>query len=102
WEENEFWFDLSWKIDPDGSLGIRKYFESKERPGERMTQDEYYDILFSNSVPGLPAAAEAQGLTPLQYMRKYGVFEVAKDVYRLDERVLTETELEGATPDDKG
>ncbi|HSJ19438.1 MAG TPA: molybdopterin-dependent oxidoreductase [Nocardioidaceae bacterium] len=102
WEENEFWFDLSWKIDPDGSLGIRRYFESKERPGEKMTQDEYYDILFANSVPGLPEAAEAQGMTPLQYMRKYGVFEVAKEVYRLDERPLTEAELAGAEPDERG
>jgi anaerobic selenocysteine-containing dehydrogenase len=69
WEENEFWFELSWQIDPDGSLGIRKYFESQDRPGERMTQDEYYATLFSHSVPGLPAAAEGQGLTPLAYMR---------------------------------
>ncbi|WP_291415829.1 molybdopterin-dependent oxidoreductase [Actinophytocola sp.] len=23
WEENEFWFELSWRIDPDGELGIR-------------------------------------------------------------------------------
>ena len=21
WEENEFWIELSWRIDPDGSLG---------------------------------------------------------------------------------
>jgi anaerobic selenocysteine-containing dehydrogenase len=102
WEENEFWFDLSWKIDPDGSLGIRKHFESQARPGEKMTQDEYYEILFANSVPGLPAAAEEQGLTPLAYMRKYGVFEIAKDVYRLDERPLTEAELDGAVPDEDG
>ena len=102
WEENEFWFDLSWKIDPDGSLGIRKYFESKARPGEKMTQDEYYDILFSQSVPGLPEAAKAQELTPLAYMRKYGVFEVAKDLYRLDERELTDAELDGAVPDERG
>ncbi len=27
WEENEFWIELSWRIDPDGSLGIRRYFE---------------------------------------------------------------------------
>ena len=26
WEESEFWVALSWRIDPDGSLGIRKYF----------------------------------------------------------------------------
>ncbi|HEU4514956.1 MAG TPA: molybdopterin-dependent oxidoreductase, partial [Nocardioidaceae bacterium] len=102
WEENEFWFDLSWKIDPDGSLGIRRYFESKERPGEKMTQDEYYETLFAQSVPGLPEAAKAQEMTPLQYMRKYGVFEVAKDVYRLDERPLTDAELDGATPDERG
>ncbi|HSE09066.1 MAG TPA: molybdopterin-dependent oxidoreductase [Nocardioidaceae bacterium] len=102
WEENEFWFDLSWRIDPDGSLGIRQYFESKDRPGEKMTQDEYYNRLFQTSVPGLPEAAAAQGMTPLQYMRKYGVFEVAKEVYRLDERPLTDAELEGAVADEKG
>jgi anaerobic selenocysteine-containing dehydrogenase len=102
WEENEFWFELSWQIDPDGSLGIRRWFESQERPGERMTTDEYYDILFDRSVPGLPEAAAAQGLTPLEYMRKYGVFEVAKDLYRLDERPLTDAELDGAVPDERG
>src|SRR6185369_8625955 len=31
--------------------------------------------------PGLPAAAAAEGLDPLGYMRKYGVFEVKRDVY---------------------
>ncbi len=102
WEEDEFWFELSWQIDPDGSLGIRRWFESQERPGERMTIDEYYDIVFRNSVPGLPEAAADQGLTPLQYMRKYGAFEVARDLYRLDERPLTEAELDGAVPDEHG
>ena len=24
WEENEFWIELSWRIDPDGTLGIRQ------------------------------------------------------------------------------
>ena len=42
WEENEFWIELSWRIDPDGSLGIRRYFESEERPGEKLTVDEDY------------------------------------------------------------
>ena len=32
WEENEFWFEVSWQIDPDGTLGIRKYFESQGPP----------------------------------------------------------------------
>ena len=47
----------SWKIDPDGSLGIRKFFESPYRPGEQITIDEYYGWIFENSVPGLPEAA---------------------------------------------
>src|SRR5262245_47333665 len=39
WEENEFWIDLSWRIDPDGLMGIRQYFESKQRQGEKLTVD---------------------------------------------------------------
>ena len=102
WEENEYWFELSWRIDPDGSLGIRQYFESPYRPGEKVTVDEYYRWIFENQVPGLPEKAERAGLTPLAYMRKFGVVEVATDVYRVDERPLTEVELEGAQPDDQG
>ena len=77
WEESEFWIALSWKIDPDGSLGIRKFFESPYRPGEQITVDEYYRWMFENSVPGLPEAAAKENLTPLEYMRKYGVFQVS-------------------------
>ncbi len=81
WEESEFWVALSWKIDPDGSLGIRKYFESPYRPGEKVTMDEYYGWMFENSVPGLPEAAAKDGLTPLEYMRKYGAFKVDDKAY---------------------
>jgi anaerobic selenocysteine-containing dehydrogenase len=102
WEENEFWFELSWRIDPDGALGIRKYFESPYRPGERVTVDEYYRWVFENRVPGLPEKAAAEGLTPLAYMRKYGVVEIAKDLYRQDERPLTDEELDGAVEDEHG
>jgi len=48
WEENEFWIDLSIKMDPDGSLGIRKWFESPYRPGEIINIDEYYQWIFEN------------------------------------------------------
>jgi len=34
WEEDEFWMDLSWRVDEDGDLGIREYFESPYRDGE--------------------------------------------------------------------
>ncbi len=81
WEENEFWIQLSARMDPDGSLGIRQHFESPYRPGEIITVDEYYGWIFDNSVPGLPEAAAAEELTPLQYMRKYGAFEVTRENY---------------------
>lgn len=102
WEENEFWFELSWRIDPDGALGIRRYFESPYRPGEKVTVDEYYRWVFENQVPGLPEKAAEEGLTPLQYMRRYGVVDVAQDVYRADERALSESELDGARADSDG
>ncbi len=86
WEETEFWIDLSWRIDPDGELGIRKWFESPNDPSRPVSVDEYYGWMFENSVPGLPEAAAAQGLDPLAYMRKYGAFEVAKDIYEVHER----------------
>jgi anaerobic selenocysteine-containing dehydrogenase len=81
WEENEFWIQLSAHMDPDGSLGIRQWFESPYRPGEIITIDEYYQWIFENSVPGLPEKAAAEKLTPLAYMRKYGAFEVTRDNY---------------------
>jgi len=102
WEENEFWIELSWRIDPDGSLGIRRYFESPYRPGEKVSVDEYYRWVFENRVPGLPEKAAGQGLSPMDYMRKYGVVEISRDVYRQDERPLTDAELEGAEPDSDG
>src|SRR5918993_3893139 len=42
WEENEFWLELTWRIDPDGRMGIRQFAESKQNPGERLGVDEYY------------------------------------------------------------
>ena len=60
---------VSWRIDPDGALGIRRWFESPYEPGEKLTVHEYYRWIFENAVPGLPAAAAAEGLTPFEYMR---------------------------------
>ncbi len=81
WEENELWVELSVAMDPDGKMGIRQWFESPYRPGEIITQDEYHQWIFENSIPGLPAAAKAEGLTPLAYMKKYGCFEVKRENY---------------------
>ncbi len=102
WEENEFFFELSWRIDPDGALGIRRHFESPSRPGEKITVDEFYGWIFENQVPGLPEKAAALGLTPLAYMRKFGAVSVAEAVYRLDEQPVPAEELSGASPDSNG
>jgi anaerobic selenocysteine-containing dehydrogenase len=80
WEEDEFWNELSWRIDEDGSMGIRKHFMSPYREGEKITVDEYYQYLFER-VPGLPEAAEAEGLSALNYMRKHGAFLIKEATY---------------------
>ena len=96
WEENEFWIELSVKMDEDGSLGIRKYFESPYRSGEIVTIDEYYRWIFENSVPGLPEKAAGEGLAPLAYMRKYGAFEVVDSNYvPFEAEVETGVDIEG-------
>lgn len=100
WEENEFWIQLSARMDPDGSLGIRQWFESPYRKGEIITVDEYYQWIFENSVPGLPEAAAKEGLTPLGYMRKYGVFEVKKENYSPFDKTLHAAPETGLTYDE--
>ncbi len=96
WEEDEFWIELSWRIDPDGALGIRKYFESPYRAGQKLQIEEFYRWIFENSVPGLPAAATREGLTPLEYMRKYGAFLVEDNVYETHEKTVA---VDGAIVD---
>lgn len=95
WEEDEFWFELSWRIDPDGSLGIREHFISPYRPGEKITIDEYYQYIFENTA-GLPEKAALENLTPLEYMRKYGAYELEKTSYNKHLTPLSEAELDGA------
>ena len=102
WEEDEFWIDLSWSIDPDGSMGIRQWFESPYRPGQKLTVDDYYGWMFENSVPGLPEAAAKEGLKPLEYMRKYGAYEVTTDVHRLNEKPVAPAELAGSQVEANG
>ncbi len=100
WEEDEFWIELSWRVDPDGALGIRKHFESPYEPGKKMTVDDYYGWIFENSVPGLPQAAAKENLTPLGYMRKYGAFLIEDHVYRVHETAIKTAELTDSTVDE--
>ncbi|MEZ5282822.1 MAG: molybdopterin-dependent oxidoreductase [Acidimicrobiales bacterium] len=102
WEENEFWLDLSWRIDPDGSMGIRKHFESRANPGNVMPIDEYYGLMFEEEVPGLPEAAAAAGQTPLEFMRDRAAFEVPGEVYEPYEKPVDAAAVEGCVKDDLG
>jgi anaerobic selenocysteine-containing dehydrogenase len=52
--------------------------------------------MFEHSVPGLPEAASKEGLTPLEYMRKYGAFEITRDVYRQNEKPVSPAIFAGA------
>jgi anaerobic selenocysteine-containing dehydrogenase len=102
WEENEFWIELSWRIDPDGSMGIRRFHESKQRPGQKLSVDEYYGWLFEHSVPGLPEAAAAKNMTPLEYMRRYGSFEVRAGVGQVHEQEVSSADLDDVAEDEFG
>ena len=102
WEENELWIELSWRIDPDGSMGIREHFESPQRPGQKLTVDEYYGWIFANSVPGLPERAAAEDLTPLGFMRRYGAFEIAGKVGAVHEQAVPEAERDDVRVDASG
>ncbi len=99
WEEDEFFIELSWRIDPDGSMGIRKHFESPYRPGEKITIDEYYQYIFER-IKGLPETAKKEGLTELEYMQKYGAYEIEKgESYKMNETGLSEEQLKGSKVD---
>lgn len=100
WEEDEFWIELSWRIDPDGSLGIKEHFMSPYRPGEKITIEEYYRYIFEH-VQGLPEKAATENLTPLNYMRKYGAFEVEKTSYNKHLHKLSQQELQDSQVDPK-
>lgn len=99
WEENEFWIELSWRIDPDGALGIRKFFESKQQAGQKLSVDEYYSHIFTHSVPGLPERAAAENLTPLAYMKRYGAVEVQRHIGPVHEQPVSAAELEDTRTD---
>lgn len=98
WEEDEFWIELSWKIDPDGSLGIREHFLSPYREGQKINIDEYYQYIFENT-PGLPEKAAEEGLNPLDYMKKYGAYVVEETSYEkhlkeIPEEVINTSEVD--------
>jgi anaerobic selenocysteine-containing dehydrogenase len=49
--------------------------------------------MFSHSVPGLPERAAAEGLSPLEWMRRYGAFEISAGQGALHAREVPDAEL---------
>ena len=99
WEEDEFWIELSWRIDPDGSLGIRKYFESPYRPGREAAHRGVLPLDLRAQRARPARGRRGEGLTPLAYMRKYGAFLVQENVYGTHETPVSPAEREGAAAD---
>jgi hypothetical protein len=53
-------------------------------------------------VPGLPARAAAEGLTPLQFMQRYGAYEVRRNIGPLHAEPVPAAELDDAATDALG
>lgn len=91
WEENEFWINMAFKIDPDNSLNIREYWESKRNPGFPVTIAEYYDAAFAN-LPNLKRTAKAlypdSDFPVYEFMRDRGAWEEESNIFDAQEREL--------------
>jgi anaerobic selenocysteine-containing dehydrogenase len=93
WEENEFWFDMCVNyIDPDGSLGVKKMWESKRHPGKPVTIAEWYDAAFGDNLPNLYKTATSDSryknaeFPVYEYMRDHGAWMEENNIYNAQER----------------
>jgi anaerobic selenocysteine-containing dehydrogenase len=92
WEESEFWPNLLvHHVDPDGSLGIRKYWASKKDPSRAVTVPEYFDAALS-LLPKLKATAQklykGEEFPVYSYIRDHGAWTEKTDVYKPQEEEL--------------
>jgi len=94
WEEVEFWATLIAEyVDPDGSLGIREHWASKEDPTKTVTIPEWYQAAFDN-LPNLRAAAAANSkykdskYPNYEMMRDMGTWLEEDNIYKPQERPL--------------
>ena len=92
WEEVEFWANIMVHyVDPDGSLGVRQYWASKEDPSRAVTIPEWYQAAFDK----LPKLREtAKKLYPnskypnYEMMRDRGTWLEEDNIYKPQEREL--------------
>jgi len=92
WEESEFWPNLIMHhVDPDGSLGVGKYWASKKDPSRCVTVPEYFDEALS-LLPKLKAAADklykGEEYPVYSYIRDHGAWTEKTDVYKPQEEEL--------------
>jgi len=95
WEENEFMFDLVVNyVDPDGSLGVKKMWESKRHPGKPVTIAEWYDAAFGDNLPKLKETAtndpryKNEEFPVYAYLRDHGTWLEEDKIYNAQEREL--------------
>jgi len=100
WEENEFWFNMAVNyIDKDGSLGVKKHWESRINKGKPVTIAEWYDEAF-RKLPNLVKTVEAdpkyQGkqFPVYEYMRDHGTWLEEDKIYHAQKRELHEKKVE--------
>jgi anaerobic selenocysteine-containing dehydrogenase len=91
WEEVEWWINLAFAIDPDGSLGIKEYWESKRHPGKPVTVAEYFNDAHA-TLPNLKKAAHAaypnSDLPVYEFLRDRGTWTEEENIYHTNEREL--------------
>jgi anaerobic selenocysteine-containing dehydrogenase len=100
WEENEFWMNMAVNyIDPDGSLDVKKHWESKINKGKPVTIAEWYDAAFSK-LPKLVKTAKAdpkykdEQFPVYSYMRDHGTWLEEDKIYHAQKRELHEVSEE--------
>ncbi len=92
WEEVEFWANIMvHHVDPDGSLGVRKFWASKEDPSRAVTIAEWYQAAFDN-LPNLRKAAKEKypdsKYPNYEMMRDMGTWLEEDHVFKPQERPL--------------
>ena len=92
WEETEFWANIMvHHVDPDGSLGIRKFWASKKDPSRAVTVPEYFDAAFT-LLPKLTKAAKemykGEEFPVYSYMRDHGAWTEKTHIYKSQEEEL--------------
>ncbi len=92
WEEVEFWANLMTDyVDPDGKLGVRKYWASKKDPTRAVSISEWYQAAFDN-LPNLRDTAKKKypnsEFPNYELMRDMGTWLEEDNIYKPQERAL--------------